>query len=140
MSILLTIADAVVTLLNGTTFSEPFVAARSWRPSFSLEDLSSLRVSVRPSSETITPADRGTDFFDCVIDVGVQKKILNDDEVDRLDALTEELVDHLRNNAPAGLTQVAFVSIAREPVVSPEHLSEHRAFTSIITVTYRARR
>lgn len=48
MSLITTIADAVVTELNGAapgTFAQAFTAARHYRPQFDLAELKTVRVS-----------------------------------------------------------------------------------------------
>ena len=139
MSVNTDIAAAVVTLLNGGSFSQAFTSSRQWTPKFSLPELATLRVSVKPATETITKADREKDYFDVAIDVGVQRKVDSDAEIDDMDDLAEEIIDHLRNQRLSSLN-AAFLSITREPILYDAHLEEHRAFTSIITVTYRVRR
>lgn len=139
MSVVTDIADAVVTSLNGGSFSQTFTASRKWTPKFSLPDLATLRVSVKPNTETVSKADREKDFFDIAIDVGVQRKVDSDSEIDDMDDLVGEIIDHLRNQRLSNLN-AAFLSITRDPVLYDAHLEEHHAFTSIITVTYRVRR
>lgn len=142
MSTIIDIADAVVASLNAGGFSLPFDAQRKYQPVFELPEMQTLHVSVVPKSIAITTAARDTGFFDCAIDIGVQKKV-NPDQPDELDALTdlvEEIADHLRMKRPEEAPSAAWLSIANEPVFAPEHLEQWRQFTSVLTVTYRVRR
>jgi len=52
------IADAVVTALNGHTFSQPLTAARAYRPVFDLKDMTDLHVTVVPKGVELTTAGR----------------------------------------------------------------------------------
>ncbi len=72
------------------------------------------------------------------IDIGIQKKIGKDTdaEVLPLSGIVSEIVMFLnRRSFPAIKAQ--FSTIANEPVYVPEHLSEKRLFTSILTLTYK---
>ena len=142
MSTLIAVADAVVASLNAGTFGQPFTAERKYQPAFNLADLDTLRVSVVPKSVSITTAARDTSYFDCAIDVGVQKKVDPDDptELDALMNLVEEIADHLRMQRLDDLPEAAWLSIENDPVFAPEHLDQQRTFTSVLTVTYRLRR
>lgn len=143
MSTLVAIADAVTASLNAGSFGQPFTAERLYQPSFELADLAELTVSVVPKGVTIATASRDGSFFDCAVDIGIQKKIDPDEgdaEIDALVDLAEEIADHLRMKRLEGLPQAVWLSIEHEPVVAAEHLELQRALTSILTVTYRVRR
>jgi hypothetical protein len=95
-----------------------------------------------PRTVTITTATRDSSYFDCVIDVGIQKKI-NPDEMAELDALVnlaEEIVDHMRMRELDSYPGAAWLSTTHEPIFAPEHLDQERAFTSVVSATYRVRR
>ncbi len=140
MSTLTALADAVKQSLNGASFSMPFTAERLHQPSFNLAELATLRVSVVPKSQAIATASRGNSFFDCAIDVGVQKKVADDAEVDDLLDLVEEIADHLRLKRLEQYPSAAWLSIEHDPVVAAEHLDQNRQLTSVLTVTYRVKR
>lgn len=142
MSAVIDIADAVVASLNAGTFSQPFEAERKYQPIVALPDLQTLHVSVVPRAVSITTATRETGYFDCAIDVGVQKKVNPDapGELDELMTLVEEITDHLRMKRLVDAPQAAWVSIDNEPAFASEHLDQQRVFTSVLTVTYRVRR
>lgn len=140
MSTLIAIADAVAASLNAGSFGQPFTAERLYQPAFELADLADLKVSVVPKGVTIATASRDGSYFDCAVDIGIQKKIADDAEIDGLVDLAEEIADHLRMKRLDGLPEAVWLSIEHEPVVAAEHLEQQRALTSILTVTYRVRR
>jgi hypothetical protein len=111
-----------------------------FQPAFTLEDLKELRVSVVPRTTGITAASRDSSTFECVVDVGVQKKVSDESEIDGLLDLVEEIADHVRLKRLPDAPDAAWVGIAHEPVVSSEALEQHRAFTSVLSVTYRVRK
>ena len=143
MSTIVTIADALAAHINAGTFSQPVNAVRMFQPAFTLEDLKELRVSVVPRTTGISAASRDSSNFDCVLDVGAQKKLpVEGDaaEIDGLLDLVEAIADHVRLKRLPDAPDAAWVAIAHEPVVSSEALEQHRVFTSVLSVTYRVRR
>jgi hypothetical protein len=143
MSTIAAVADAVAAHINAGTFSQPVVAERVYQPALTLEDLKDLRVSVVPRTVGISAASRDSSIYECVIDVGVQKKLPADGEQAEIDALldlVEEIADRLRLKRLPGAPEAAWAGIAHEPVVSSESLEQHRVFTSVLSVTYRVRR
>jgi len=140
VSVITALADAVAASLNAGSFGMPFTAERLHQPSFDLAELAELHVSVVPKSQTITNATRQHSFFDCAVDVGVQKKVFDDAEVDALLDLIQEIADHLRLKRLDGYPTAAWLSIEHEPVVASEHLDQNRQLTSVLTVTYRVKR
>lgn len=141
-STLIALADAIVGSLNAGTLSLPFEAERGYRPVVDLQTLQAVKVTVIPKSLAITAATRADGFYDCAIDVGVQRKVDVDDPaaLDELMQLVEELGDHLRYRKLEGFAVAAWLSLENDPVFAPEHLEQHRQFTSVLTVTYRVRR
>lgn len=143
MSTIAAVADTVAAHINAGTFSQPVVAERVYQPALTLEDLKDLRVSVVPRTVGISAASRDSSIYECVIDVGVQKKLPADGEQAEIDALldlVEEIADRLRLKRLPGAPEAAWAGIAHEPVVSSESLEQHRVFTSVLSVTYRVRR
>ena len=138
-STILTIADAVVTSLNGASFSMPFTAARRLVPTFDLPDLATVQVSVVPRALARTASGRRDSWLDCMIDVGVQKQVASDGDADALIALTEEIAEHLSHQRLAGAPEAAWLNTATDPLIAGEHLDQQRAFTSVVSVTYRVR-
>ena len=141
-SSLIALADAIVASLNAGAFSLPFEAHRGYRPAVGLPDLAAVKVTVIPKSLTISAATRADGFYDCAIDIGVQRKVNADDpaELDALMRLVEEIGDHLRGRPLDGFPAAVWLSLENEPVFVPEHLEKEHVFTSVLTVTYRVRK
>lgn len=139
MKLAIDIADAIVTEIDSNTFSEPFVVTRRVLPEYELADLKALRVTVVPKSVGINNITRQSSSFDVAIDIGLQQKIGKDtdSEVSRLSGVVSEIVSFLNRRKLTTMATVIFVSIANEPVYAPEHLSEKRLFTSILTIHYK---
>jgi hypothetical protein len=137
MALIADIADAVVTALNGHTFSQPFTAARAYRPVFDLKDMTDLHVTVVPKGVELTTAGRGLAQSDVQIDIGVQKKLASGDnaEIDPLLGLVQEIAEFIRATGRFG--DAAWVKTENTPIYSQEHLGELRQFTSVLTLTLR---
>jgi len=140
VSVLIDLADGVTAALNAGSFSLSFTAARVHQPSHDLVELADLRVNVVPRSLLITGATRQLSSFEAAIDVGIQKHVAGDAEVDQLLDLAQEVADHLRHTRLDDVPEAAWVSIAHDPVVAAELLDQHRVLTSVLTVTYRVLR
>ena len=139
MKLALDIADAIVAELDGNTFSEPLVVTRRVLPEFELAELKALTVTVVPKSVEIHNITRQSSSFNVAVDIGIQQKISKDTDVDvqRLSGVVSEIVLFLNRRKLTNVSGAIFVSISNEPVYAPEHLSEKRLFTSILTLTYR---
>lgn len=129
----------MVAHINGGSYGQPVNAHRLFQPAFTLAELQELRVSVVPRTTTIAAASRDGAQFECVVDVGVQKKIGEggEEEIVPLLDLVEQIADRLRGQR---LGEAAWAGMAHEPVVASESLEQHRVFTSVLSVTYRIRR
>jgi hypothetical protein len=142
MSLITTLADAIVTELNAApagTFAQAFAAARHYRPQFDLVELKTLRVSVVPRSIGITGLMRNANQHDVSIDVAVQKKVSPTDaaELDGLMLLNEQIADFFRLRRLATLPEAMWTKTDNVPVYSPEHLETKQVFTSVLTLTFR---
>ena len=142
MSLITTIADAVVTELNGApsgTFGQAFTAARHYRPQFDLAELKTVRVSVVPKAIGITGLMRNANQHDVSIDIAVQKKVSPTDaaELDGLMLLTEQIADFFRLRRLLALPEALWTKTDNVPVYSPEHLETKQVFTSVLTLTFR---
>ena len=146
MSVSVQLADALVTRLNTPGepgFSQSFTAVRQYVPVFDLEKATGIQVAVVPKSMEVSRASRDSSFFDCAADIAIQKKVsgdLDQDELDRLMALVEEIIDHLNDGPLAEFPEGVLVSIENAPIFAQEHLNEKRVFTSLLTATYRVMR
>ena len=142
MSLITTIADAIVTELNAATpgtFAQAFTAARHYRPQFDLAELKTLRLSVVPKAIGITGLMRNANQHDVSIDVAVQKKVSSTDaaELNGLMLLTEQIADFFRLRRLTALPEALWTKTDNVPVYSPEHLETKQVFTSVLTLTFR---
>jgi hypothetical protein len=142
MSTIIQVTDALVARLNAGEFSQEFTAERKYQPVYDLPELTDLRVTVVPKAVIIATASRHDSFYDCTVDVGIQKKVSSDSkaEVDPLVNLVEEIADHLRLKRMDELPDAVWMRIENDPVFAPELLDQERVFTAVLTVTYRVRR
>ncbi|MBK9128183.1 MAG: hypothetical protein IPM13_10325 [Phycisphaerales bacterium] len=142
MATLITLAEAIIARLQAGTFSLPFEVQRGYRPALELPDLAAVRVTVIPKSLAVSQAARSGNFYDCTIDIGVQRKVSPDipAELDALMGLVEEIGDHLRGQSLPGMPEAAWLWLENEPVFAPEHLEQQHLFTSVLSLTYRVRR
>ena len=133
------IAQAVVADLNACAFSQAFTAERAYLPIFDLGEMRTLHVTVVASGRTVQPASRTQIQVEHYIEIAVQQKLTGEAvaDCDPLLALVAEIADHLTGHRLAGLPEAAWAKTEHAPLVAPEHLTEFRQFTSIITVTYR---
>ncbi len=139
MALVTDIADAVVAELAGGAFSQSFTPQRRVLPEYELADLKDLRVTVVPAAVEISGASRALSQHDVRIDVGIQKKLGKnlDTEVASLCGLVDEITEFLKRRPLQAAPWAAWVRTANEPVYAADHLAEQRAFTSVLTLTYR---
>lgn len=139
MPLITQVADAVIAELNATTFSQPVTAIRSYLPRVELADLKSLKVTVVPSSVTVAAASRSQTQRDVAIDVAVQKKLGQEQNVslDPLLALAEEIAEHFRAKRLDSFPGALCVKTEFKPIYAPEHIEQLRTFTSVLSLTFR---
>ena len=142
MSVVVTIAEAVVAELNASGLLGGATAGRHYRATFDLRDMKDLHVTVVPKGKDFQGASRSMVQEDVQIDVGVQRKLATSDqaEIDGLMGLVEQLADWLRGRQLTGAPDAVWVRTENVPVYSPEHLEQLRQFTSVLTLTYRVLR
>jgi hypothetical protein len=148
MALTLDIADAVVAELNAAppgTFDPAFTAVRRVLPVFDLAEMADLHVSVVPRAIDIAGATRSASQYDVQIDIGVQQKLLSSDgeldqQVPPLCVLVEQIAAYLMRRVLQTLPGAVWVRLANDPIYAPEHLSQLRQFTSVLTLTYRITR
>lgn len=143
MAEILSIADAVVSALNGEAFqetlTEEFTAARLFLPDFKLEDMDTLHVSVVPKSITEEVASRSSADYHYQIDIGVQKRFssIENTEIDPLVDLVEQIAALFKLATLAEYPSVTWIKTEHPALYSPEHMAQLRQFTSVLTLTYR---
>lgn len=137
MSLVVEIADAVVTELNGGTFSQEFTAQRLFLPESTLEELADLKVIVVPKTITTETYSRGVYMRVVQIDIGIQKKI-GKPETDLLALLdfVQALDTHMRSRVLTQKTDASYVGSENNPIYDQNHLVTDRVFTSLLTLTY----
>ena len=143
MALVIDIADAVVAELNAApagTFDPAFTAVRRVLPEFDLSELAELKVTVVPKAVEISGSTRSVGQFDFQIDIGVQKKLGKDLDAETagLCGLVDGIAGYLRRRSLAAAPHAVWVRSRNDPVYAPEHLADQRAFTSVLTVTYRS--
>jgi len=133
------LAEAVKEELNGASFSQPFTAQRCYRPAFELSEMDQLHVTVVPKGLTIQTASRYQQQYDCQIDIAIQKRFQEGDniELDSLMTLVSEIMDFFKVRKLTACTQALWVKTENVPLYAPEHIDQLRQFTSLITLTYR---
>ena len=141
MSVIVEVAEAVKTELNGHEFSQEFTAERHYRPLFDLKDMKDLHVTVVPKGVTLTTAGRDRAQHDIQVDIAVQKKVTASlDEADVLMGLVEEIADFFRLRRLVEYSGAVWVATENSPVFAPEHLEQLGQFTSVLTLTFRVLR
>lgn len=143
-------ADLVVELLAGRTWSQPFAPARTWIPEFDLNELKDkLFVHVAPVRLAVTPATRGSSWYDATCEIGfVGKPSKNlDAAVDAHVALVEEAVHYFRSQAGRSHRRVGDralkfnITLVETPeLILHAHLQEQKVCTSFIRLTGRTQR
>ena len=139
MPLITQVAEAVIAELNGTTFSQPFTAVRSFLPRSELAELKTLKVTVVPSGLSVVTASRGQTQQDVAIDIAVQQKLTgeNNADLDPLLALAEEIAAHFRGKRLASLPNAIWVKTEFKTIYAPDHIDQLRTFTSVVTLTFR---
>jgi hypothetical protein len=137
MALLINIADTVATELNTAELSQEFTAKVNLKPEFELKDLKNLKVTVVPKSLKFSGAVRQESAKEVQIDIGVQKKTADPDQLAALLQLVEEIAGVFDRKRLTEYQQAVCVGIENDPVYDPEHLRQYRQFTSVITLKFR---
>ena len=142
------IAEAVVARLKAGTFSLPIAPQRVWRLDQEIKDIKETLVPILPAARTQGRISRSESERDCVLEVGVIKKIASRGdggegtdmaEVDGLLALVEEMGDWLMDGVLelAGGERAGVVLIENEPLLDRSVLEKQSIFFSVLRVAYR---
>jgi hypothetical protein len=137
MSLLIDVADAVAAELNAAELSQAFIAKVNLKPEFELKDLKNLKVTVVPKSLKFSGAVRQESAKEVQIDIGVQKKTADPEQLATLLQLVEDIAGIFDRKRLAGFPKAVCVGIENDPVYDPEHLRQYRQFTSVITLKFR---
>lgn len=136
---IISIADDVVTVINGGTFTVPdtVTAVRSFIPEFKLTDIKTLKVSVLPASQPEVIYARRQTMRDFIINIGVQKKTGNlTTDFDDLVELVEE-INELFRFTKLPITEANWVASETDPIYDHDYGSEMNVFTSVLSLTFR---
>lgn len=140
-------ADAVVVLLNAAGLSEGITFARTFIPEFDPDDLANLsepaKGSVFPSSLELSRASRADDNEDSIIEIGIGRKIDNEDADVKLQLATVDEVKNVIRDPDNG--ELAFVDDPADVVyfrrlevtLFVPQLLRKRVALSVLRVTYR---
>lgn len=136
LSVIDQLADELVAFLNATDFGETFAARKVYRPVLALKDAgTTIHVTVVPNSTKYLRATRSETSRQTSIDVGVQRRVADEDEVAAMLLLVERMAQSL-----LGLRSTEIEAVCRavenDPVYAPDHLEERRLFTSVLTTTW----
>ena len=139
MPLITQVADAVISELNGATFTPSFTAERSYLPRSELTELKALKVTVVPNGLSVTTASRGQVQQDVAIDVAVQQKLTGEDNssLDPLLALAEEIAARFQGKRLISFPAAIWVKTEFKTIYAPDHIDQLRVFTSVITLTFR---
>ena len=146
-ALLLTIADALVSKLNGVgTFNAGTVTAERIFPQsdpISLADAASLKTIVIPRAERRIHESRKDQGISVDVDLGLIKKLVagntvaqDKTELDGLIDLMDELSDYLAENRTLSVSSAHWSGSELANVWAPEHLEKSRIFFSFTTHTY----
>jgi len=137
MATVTAVANAVAAKLNASPFSQELAAAVVFRPIFDLKNMHALKVSVVPRAVNFARASRQANSRLIQIDIGVQRKLADEAEIEQLLNLVEEitLCFGIGKRLPA-YPEALCVEIENEPVYAPEHIDQYRQFTSVVTLTF----
>ena len=133
-------ADAISTLLNGTSFSIPFESQVLLKPLFDLTELGDLKVTVVPVSLGLEKIARGMSSGQYEIDIAVQQKLPAEDMDAAIESLMELVLEIAAclDNSPIEYESGKHTTAVKteiKPIYSMEHLAEYKVFTSVVTVT-----
>jgi len=131
------IADAVAVKINNASLVPGLVAERIFLPVFELKDMKTLKVSVVPKARRITQEARSHETDEVEIDVGIQKKISDDSELEILLRLVENITALFKAERLEGYPNALCVKKENQPVYDPEHLRQFNQFTSVVTLTFK---
>jgi len=138
---LATIAESVCRELLAATLSRSFEAVRLYVPTAGLEELSAVRVTVRPAGLELAPETRTAARKTVVVELGVQERLgdVRDDEqaTDDHVALVEEIADLMRSAAVAPDLHARWLATEVVALAGMEDLERLRVMTSVLRLTYR---
>lgn len=137
MSKLTDLADAVTQLLNEAELSVEFTAERTLLPEYDIKSLKNVKISVVPKGIVTTQGTRIHSLDEIQVDIGIQKKISGESELDGLLQLVENIAGLFKPERLSSYPSAVCVKKENEPIYDPEHLRQYRQFTSVLTLTFK---
>ena len=137
MSRIIAVADALTDAINAHAWREPLTAVRLDTPSVDLEELNYLRAVVIPTTQTRERVARIAIENTYTIQVGLQQRLRQGEEVERaaqLRSLADDLADWLMIHRLGTLDACPIEVADSQPV--QQHLDEWSLYTHVITATY----
>lgn len=130
------LGDAVVTALNGESFSQAFTSTRKYRPIMTLKAIKNLTVTVLIPAVVQSIISRGSNTDVITVDILVQQQANPDDNtvIDALMNLCEEIAEFFRD---VNFSNTQWRSTEIVSVYDIEDLSEWQAFTALVRLEYR---
>jgi hypothetical protein len=138
---ILDLADAVTARINALPelLGQPAVR-RFYLPTWTIEELTELRIAVIPTTQTISPLDRHRDAFEYAVQVAITQHVTDLDAIDALMLLVEEIIEAFRPGILEDYHGLRCVLVQNAPLYDPELLESEHVFNALLTLTYRAGR
>lgn len=136
--LLTALADDVAGLISAAVVAAQGSLSRVYVPLKELQDLAGLTVTVVPRESVRERKARRLWQRDYTVDVAVQKRAEDVEEVDELTGFVEQLTDVLESTDPLTVPVGLIGSKVAGP--DPGHLDQFKVFTAVITLTYRGGR
>ncbi len=141
MNLTIDAADAIAAVLNGAGLTEGITFSRTLFPEFNPENLEEPSGQCFPASIEESRADRSTDQVDHVVEVGIGRK-LDDEEADSETHLEtiEEIRDKLKELAREITTPTegeTLLWVGMETTLFVPELLRKRVALSVIRLSYR---
>lgn len=136
MSTAFDIANAVCSELNAE-FASEFAAVVMAVPLAKVEDLGSVKVTIVPRSLVPAQMTRSGRTMDVTVDVGIQKRVADDADIEAMADLGERVLGFLWRHALATMPTAQFIEATNDPIMNSEHLQANHVFTGLVSVTYR---
>lgn len=134
------LADLVADDLTNAGLS--ITAERAYVPVVELKDISAqVKVLVVPNTKVSQSQTRDRSIYEFKVWVSVMQKLGTGSHYTfdkaALDALMQKVQDIETRLERRKLGDYSWIGTANEPIYDPEHLEQHRQFTSLLSVTYK---
>jgi hypothetical protein len=139
---IVTLAKAVVEVLNGRKWGQEFSASFYYAPQFALEEMETLHVSVTPLMAVASQTTRKTRECEYDLGIAIQQRVPSeeDQKIDDLLGLAQEIADFFAGLQTLTGTAAKIVGVKNDPLFVPEHLAEARLLTSAVILSLKVYR